>query len=148
MKLFGRKGLSKEMKYLVVIIVALLILCLGFGYCLRFTGLEGMNRSCFWREDGSYATYICDTGDTGDTSDTVYSFKDLSSKDDISPSSQHFKDDNNLKKDFKKLDKDIQFPLEKSKDLFNNDDNLYNYYKQETDPFNYIQIPLYSDSLY
>ena len=42
MKLFGRKGLSKEVKYLVVIIIVLLILCLGFGYCLRFTGLEGM----------------------------------------------------------------------------------------------------------
>ena len=42
MKLFGRKGLSKEMKYLVVIIVVLLILCLGFGYCLRFTRIEGM----------------------------------------------------------------------------------------------------------
>ena len=41
MKIFGRKGLSKEMKYLVVIIVVLLILCLGFGYCLRFTRIEG-----------------------------------------------------------------------------------------------------------
>ena len=42
MKIFGRKRLSKEVKYLVVIIVVLLILCLGFGYCLRFTRIEGM----------------------------------------------------------------------------------------------------------
>lgn len=53
MKLFGRKGLSKEMKYLVVIIVALLILCLGFGYCLRFTYLEGMEVGK-WVEIDSY----------------------------------------------------------------------------------------------
>ena len=41
MKRFGLKGKSVGIKVILAIIVLLLILCMGFGYCLRFTYREG-----------------------------------------------------------------------------------------------------------
>ena len=40
MKLFGRKGKSIRIEILLAIVIILLVLCMGFGYCLRFTYLE------------------------------------------------------------------------------------------------------------
>ena len=42
MKLFGRKGKSVRIEVILAIIVLLMILCMGFGYCLRFVHREGM----------------------------------------------------------------------------------------------------------
>ena len=42
MKLFSRKGKSMRIEIILAIIVLLMILCMGFGYCLRFTRVEGM----------------------------------------------------------------------------------------------------------
>ena len=41
MKLFGRKGKSVRIEIILAIIVLLMILCMGFGYCLHFTRVEG-----------------------------------------------------------------------------------------------------------
>lgn len=36
MKLFGRKGKSIRIEVILAIVILLLVLCMGFGYCLRF----------------------------------------------------------------------------------------------------------------
>ena len=41
MKLFGRKGKSIRIEVILAIVIILLVLCIGFGYCLRFTQREG-----------------------------------------------------------------------------------------------------------
>ena len=42
MKLFGRKGKSIRIEVILAIVILLLVLCMGFGYCLRFTYRENM----------------------------------------------------------------------------------------------------------
>lgn len=41
MKIFGRKGKSVCIEVIFIIIALLIILCMGFGYCLRFVHREG-----------------------------------------------------------------------------------------------------------
>ena len=41
MKRFGLKGKSVRIEVILAIVVLLLVLCMGFGYCLRFTLREG-----------------------------------------------------------------------------------------------------------
>ena len=41
MKRFGLKGKSVRIEVILAIVVLLLVLCMGFGYCLRFTHREG-----------------------------------------------------------------------------------------------------------
>ena len=41
MKLFGRKGKSIRIEVILAIVILLLVLCMGFGYCLRFVHREG-----------------------------------------------------------------------------------------------------------
>ena len=42
MKLFGRKGKSIRIEVILAIVILLLVLCMGFGYCLRFTYRENL----------------------------------------------------------------------------------------------------------
>lgn len=42
MKLFGRKGKSIRIEIILAIVIILLVLCIGFGYCLRFTHREAI----------------------------------------------------------------------------------------------------------
>ena len=41
MKLFGRKGKSIRIEVILAIVILLLVLCMGFGYCLRFVHRDG-----------------------------------------------------------------------------------------------------------
>ena len=55
MKRFGLKGKSVGIEVILAIIVLLLILCMGFGYCLRFTHREGADMAADMSEQSASA---------------------------------------------------------------------------------------------